>query len=80
MGESYTLTKLVQDHLKRQYSSYLCCLENTYVIEKSQSSNSRHEELYFMSPEVLVTFKHFSPHFVANEETIIVQELFMSVQ
>lgn len=33
-----------------------------------------------MSLGVLVTFKHFSPHFVANEETITVQVLFMTVQ
>lgn len=33
-----------------------------------------------MSLEVLVTFKHFSPYFVANEEIIIVQEFLMTVQ
>lgn len=33
-----------------------------------------------MSPEVPVTFKRFSPHFLANEETTIVQELLVTVQ
>lgn len=80
MGESYTLTKLVQESPTKQFSSHLCCLENIYVIQKSQRNNSRHEKLYFMSLEVLVTFKHFSPHFAANEEIITVQVLFMSVQ